>query len=128
MRFLLDTSVLIPFRDGDEKMFAIVDSFGEQVFASVVSQVELEGGVHRDPSSGLARRSGLVQLLRGIKIMSFTQAEARVYGEIVEVVGYSRRKILDRMIAAQALVAEATLVTLNPQDFDDIPNLKVHPL
>jgi tRNA(fMet)-specific endonuclease VapC len=128
VRYLLDTSVLIPFRDGDEHTFAIVESFGEQVFASVVSQVELEGGVHRDPATSETRRTGLAQLLRGIKILDFTQTEARVYGEIVEVVGYSRRKILDRMIAAQALVSDATVVTLNPSDFTDIPNLKVHTL
>jgi tRNA(fMet)-specific endonuclease VapC len=37
--------------------------------------------------------------------------------------GYSRRKVLDRMIAAQALVDEATLVTRNGDDFRDIPGL-----
>ena len=37
--------------------------------------------------------------------------------------GYSRRKLLDRMIAAQALVHRATLVTLNEDDFRDIPGL-----
>ena len=36
---------------------------------------------------------------------------------------YSRRKLLDRMIAAQALVHRATLVTFNPDDFSDIPGL-----
>jgi predicted nucleic acid-binding protein len=44
---------------------------------------------------------------------------------IVEVAGYSRRKILDRMIAAQALVHRATLVTQNPADFKDVPGLKL---
>ena len=29
------------------------------------------------------------------------------------------------MIAAQALVLQATLVTLNPADFSDIPDLKL---
>ena len=33
----------------------------------------------------------------------------------------SRRKLLDRMIAAQALVHRATLVTFNPDDFSDVP-------
>ena len=39
--------------------------------------------------------------------------------------GYSRRKLLDRMIAAQALVHRATLVTFNPDDFSDIPGLSL---
>ena len=37
--------------------------------------------------------------------------------------GYSRRKLLDRMIAAQALVHRATLVSFNPDDFSDVPGL-----
>jgi tRNA(fMet)-specific endonuclease VapC len=37
--------------------------------------------------------------------------------------GYSRRKLLDRMIVAQALVHRATLITMNPDDFSDIPGL-----
>jgi hypothetical protein len=38
-------------------------------------------------------------------------------------IGYSRRKLFDRMIAAQALVHRATLVTFNPDDFSDVPGL-----
>jgi tRNA(fMet)-specific endonuclease VapC len=128
VRYLLDTSILIPFRDGDDLIAKFVDGLGEAIFASVVSQVELEGGVYRDVSTAQFRRVGLAQLLRGVQVLPLTRHEAKVYGQIVAQVGYSRRKILDRMIAAQALVAEATLVTLNPEDFADIPNLKVHSL
>ena len=48
---------------------------------------------------------------------------AKTYGAIVARAGYSRRKLLDRMITAQALVHRATLVTLNPDDFSDVPGL-----
>ena len=41
------------------------------------------------------------------------------------VAGYSRRKVLDRMIAAQALVHRATLITRNPDDFRDVPGLEL---
>ena len=44
---------------------------------------------------------------------------------VAERVGYSRRKLLDRMIAAQAIVHRATVVTMNPDDFADIPGLDV---
>lgn len=47
------------------------------------------------------------------------------YGRIVAHAGYSRRKLLDRMIAAQALVHRAALVTLNADDFTDVPGLKL---
>jgi tRNA(fMet)-specific endonuclease VapC len=56
-------------------------------------------------------------------VLDFGAAEADAYRAIVEAVGFSRRKLLDRMIAAQALVHHATLVTQNPSDFQDIPGL-----
>ena len=34
-------------------------------------------------------------------------------------------QLLDRMIAAQALVHRATLITFNPDDFADVPNLSL---
>jgi predicted nucleic acid-binding protein len=47
----------------------------------------------------------------------------RTYGAIVASAGCSRRKLLDRMIAAQALVHRATLVTFNPDHFSGVPGL-----
>ena len=58
-------------------------------------------------------------------VLSFGNADAEAYGKIVEAAGYSRRKLLDRMIAAQAIVHRATLVTQNPSDFRDIPGLEM---
>jgi predicted nucleic acid-binding protein len=54
-----------------------------------------------------------------------TRFPAGVRGKtyIVASACYSRRKLLDRMIAAQALVHRATLVTFNPDDFSDVPGL-----
>lgn len=128
MHYLLDTRVLIPFRDGDISIAEFVDGLGESILMSVVSQVELEGGVYRDASTAEARQFRLTLLLRGIQVLAFTRNEAKTYGQIVAEACYSRQKTPDRMIAAQALVAVATLVTLNPEDFSDIPNLKVHTL
>jgi predicted nucleic acid-binding protein len=47
------------------------------------------------------------------------------YLRIVETTGFSRRKVLDRMIAAQALVHRATLITRNAADFRDVPGLQI---
>ena len=55
-------------------------------------------------------------MLSAIPALAFDDLAAKTYGDIVASAGYSRRKLLDRMIAAQALVHRATLVTFNPDD------------
>jgi tRNA(fMet)-specific endonuclease VapC len=127
-RWLLDTSVLIPFRDGDGRVVATLRDLGGERLISIISRVELEGGLVRVAGEAPIRRQLLDMLLSGIVVLPFTDLEALAYREIVASAGYSRRKLLDRMIAAQAIVADARLVTLNPGDFDDVPGLKVHPL
>ena len=64
-------------------------------------------------------------MLRAIPTLAFDDASADAYAAIVARAGYSRRKLLDRMIAAQALVHRATLVTMNPDDFSDIVGLGI---
>jgi len=62
-------------------------------------------------------------MLSAIPALAFDDLAAKTYGTIVASAGYSRRKLLDRMIAAQALVHRATLITFNPDDFSDVPGL-----
>lgn len=93
---------------------------------SIVTRVELEGGVHREPAQASVRRARLQILLRAIPTLVFDDLAATIYSSIVASAGYSRRKLLDRMIAAQALVHRAELVTFNPDDFSDVPGLTLH--
>lgn len=95
------------------------------VILSVVTRVELEGGVHTDPTQAPIRRVRLDAILEALPVVDFDQAAAEAYRGILETVGYSRRKVLDRMIAAQALVHKATLVTRNVDDFRDVPGLAI---
>ncbi len=121
----LDTSVLIPLRDGDSTVWERVNQLSGPILVSIVSVVELEGGVYRDAAQADRRRAKLDLLLSSLNILAFDSESAQTYGRIVAMAGYSRRKIFDRMIAAQALNAQATLVTLNPQDFQEITDLEV---
>ena len=123
MTILLDTSVAIPVRDGDPAVLSRLAKLEETLAVSIVTVVELQGGLAMDDSA--VRRARLDLLLRELRVLAFGQREAAAYGGIVMKAGYSRRKVLDRMIAAQAMTAGATLVTLNPGDFRDIEGLAV---
>lgn len=123
MAYLLDTNVAIHLRDGDPRISAKVAALDEAILLSIVTRVELEGGVHRDAADAPARRARLDTLLRAIPVLAFDDAAADAYAAIVA--SYSRRKLLDRMIAAHALVHRATLVTMNAADFRDIADLEL---
>lgn len=125
MAFLLDTNVLIDLRDGAPEISDRIAALDDAVLMSMISRVELEGGVYRNPGDTHVRRSRLDLLLMAIPTLDFDEPAAKAYGAIVAAAGYSRRKLLDRMIAAQAVVHKATLVTRNPSDFSDIPGLSL---
>jgi predicted nucleic acid-binding protein len=123
MTILLNTDVVIHLRDGDPWVSANVAALTGAVSMSIVTRVELEGGVYRDPAVARLRRARLDVILESIPTVAFDDAAADAYRSIVEAAGYSRRKLLDRMIAAQALIHRATLVTLNGDDYADIAQL-----
>jgi tRNA(fMet)-specific endonuclease VapC len=125
LTYLLDTSVAILVRDGDPETLKRVRTLDGAALLSIITRVELEGGVYRDPLQAARRRIRLDTMLASLPVVAFDDAAAERYGLIVQAAGYSRRKLLDRMIAAQALVHRATLITKNPGDFRDCPGLTI---
>lgn len=125
MTLLLDTVVAIHLRDGDPHITDKVASVGGAIFLSVITRVELEGGVYRYPQHASLRRARLDAILAALPTLVFDEAAANAYGAIVAETGYSRRKLLDRMIAAQAIMHRASLVTRNPGDYADITGLSL---
>jgi tRNA(fMet)-specific endonuclease VapC len=123
--YILDTNVAIRLRDGEDAIMAKVAGLEGAVLLSIITRIELESGVYRDPATAGVRRPRLDALLDVLPVLAFDDAAADAYRRIVEACGYSRRKLLDRMIAAQALVHRATLITQNPVDFGDIPGLDI---
>jgi len=123
MAYLLDTDVAIHLRDGDPAVTEKIAALDDAVLMSIVTRVELEGGVYREPTFASTRRARLDAILAAIPTLAFDDTAAVAYGAIVAHAGYSRRKLLDRMIAAQAVVHRATLVTMNADDFSGIPGL-----
>jgi tRNA(fMet)-specific endonuclease VapC len=122
---LLDTSVAIGLRDLDPDIKRRVASFVLPPIISVITMVELKGGVADASKGGAHRRRLLDEMLDVLKVVPFGPVEADIYGSIVSTLGFARPKVIDRMIAAQAIALGATLATLNPADFRSIPGLKL---
>ena len=73
-----------------------------------------------------ARLMKNLDLLRqNLDILPFDLASAQSYGVLVPQLTPKRRRVLDRMVAAQALELGARLITLTPDIFSDIPGLTV---
>lgn len=125
MAYVLDTNVAIHLRDGAPDVATRITALEGAILLSIISRVELEGGVYREATQAGLRRSRLDAMLKALPVLDFDGAAADAYRRIVEAAGYSRRKVVDRMIAAQALAHRATLVTFNADDFRDIPGLSL---
>jgi tRNA(fMet)-specific endonuclease VapC len=125
LRFLLDTSILVAMREGDARIIRRSATLAQAALVSILSVVELEGGVPAAAEGLALRRTKLDEIYETVEILPFDWDEAQSYRRIVETCGFSRTRIIDRMIGAQAIVAGATLATLNPRDFRDIPGLTI---
>ena len=125
MLLLLDTSVAILLRDGDPAISTRIAALERLPILSVLTVVELEGGVADSRPGRETRRKGVDTMLELLRVLPFGAPEAARYGQIVQELGFSRSKIIDRMIAAQALSVGAAVATLNLRDFKGIPGLQL---
>ena len=92
---------------------------------SIISVVELEGGVVADPALASLRRRLLDRMVLQFPVLDFDDGCAAAYRRIVEAIGFSRPRVIHRMIAATALAHRLSVVTANPRDFGDIPGLEL---
>ena len=125
MPFLIDTNVAIYLRDGEPSIIAQLDSLTAKPEMSILTQVELEGGVYSRPELTVRRRAAVDTLLAAITVHPFDAAAASAYRDILAACGFVRSRIADRMIAATAIVHGLTLITINGADFRDIPDLSL---
>lgn len=122
----IDTNVAIDIRDGLPAALEALGHLPEPPLLSIVTRIELEGGVFRNPGFSAKRRESLTRILERFAVINITEADVLAYGRIVAAGGFDRRRILDRLIAAQCLTRGATLVTANAGDFADIADLRLH--
>ena len=125
MPFLIDTNVAIHLRDGEPSIIAQLESLSAKPEMSILTRVELEGGVYGRSELTAKRSVAVDALLATMKVHPFDAAAASAYRDILAARGFVRSRITDRMIAATALVHGFTLITINGDDFRDIPGLSL---
>jgi tRNA(fMet)-specific endonuclease VapC len=122
---LLDTSVVISLRDGDEAIEERFRTLKGSVAISSLTLAELMSGMSVEVEERQRRETRLSLLLSGLAVLGFGVAEAEAYKVVVLALGYSRTRFVDRLIAAHAITSERALVTLNARDFSGVPSLSV---
>jgi len=120
---LIDTNVAIHLRDGDPDIVGRIAALDEPPSISIITRIELEGGLSAKPHLAEMRRRAQLEMLDEIATLDFEMAMVEAYRRILDASGYSRARVLDRMIAATAIVHGLTLITINGADFRDIPGL-----
>ena len=121
----IDTDVAIALRDANPETLRLIDDLPELPVISMITRIELENGVNAEPANERVRRKLLDRFLETIAVEMFTHADILAYGAIIYNLSYDRRTTLDRLIAAQAIARNATLITRNGRDFRRIEDLKL---
>lgn len=121
----IDTDIAIALRDVDPETHELVCALPETPVLSMITRIELENGVNAEPGLENKRRQLLSELLETYSVEMFTHADILAYGGIIYNIGYDRRTTLDRLIAAQAIARDATLITRNGRDFRRIEGLRL---
>jgi len=127
MRYLIDTTVLIPYFADDPAAIALLTQLAPEGFAvSILSYLEAYQGAIERPDPGEAKRK-FNAFFRGIPVLPVSPATAKRCAEIRSSLKRQgknpRKRAFDLVIAATALEHGLEVVTHNTKDFQDIPNL-----
>ncbi len=125
MGLLIDTDVVIHIRDGNAPVADRLANTSDQVVISLVTMIELHAGLAVDETEREQRREGIKRISEWFTVLKLDEYVVGAYGSMIERLGYSRTRVLDRLIAATAIVHDLTLVTINGTDFRDVPGLKL---
>ncbi len=121
MKTVFDTSILIEHLRGDRHATNLLQSVSnDERLASVLTRVELEGGM----KSG--ERSQVFSLLGTLRLLPVTDAVARRAGELLRRYrrSHSGIDLVDYVVAATAELNDAQIMTLNVRHFPMFQNLR----
>jgi len=125
--YLLDTNICIYLMKHQPPQVA--ERFSScmvgEVLISAITAAELEYGVVASAQEADRNRAAFDRFLSEVPIAPFDAGAARVYGLVRQASRERRRDALDKLIAAHALSLHLILVTNNPRDFADYPDLRI---
>jgi tRNA(fMet)-specific endonuclease VapC len=119
-RFLIDSDLAIYSMGGaaDSRLNQrLAECAPGEVSISAISFAEVALGTWNGKPP---RQDVLDAFVRAIPIVEFDEAAAREYAKLP-----FKRAWFDRLLAAHALSIGAAVVTNNPDDFADVPGLKI---
>jgi tRNA(fMet)-specific endonuclease VapC len=125
LRYLLDTNILSALvRDPKGAIARRIAKIGEaRICTSVIVAAELRCGVAKKHSDRLLRQVNLI--LDALEILPWESPSDRFYGELRAQLEWQGQPIgaNELLIAAHALMLQATLVTDNEREFGRVPGL-----
>jgi len=127
MRYLIDTTVLIPYFAGNQHAVTLIKQLlPDGIAVSILSYLEAYQGAIEEADPEAAKRQ-FNAFFRGIPVLAVSPAVAKRCAEIRSLLKEQgknpRKRAFDLVIAATALEHGLEVVTHNTKDFDDIPNL-----
>jgi len=123
---LLDTNVVVAFLNGDKSILKRIRVEIDEIGLSTLVVAELDYGVKVSQRSE-DNLEKLYRLLEIIQVVPFDIECAKIFGTIkskLRSLGKPTGEV-DALIAATAMVHEATLVATNKKHFENIEGLKI---
>ena len=113
-------------RDESQPSHRTSDPFrrGANIRVSTLVYSQLLQGVPKSERPEL-EIAAIAAFVGAIHLADYDRSAASTYGRLVAAFGFSRRNVVDHMIAAHAISLDATLVTNNVKDFVGLPGLAV---
>lgn len=120
MKYLLDTNVLSDFARGEQAVMArLRQEVPSQLSVSVITEMEIEYGLARNPNLAPRVRDVMRTLLNTISVVPFEREDARVAAQLRASLNSQGTPIgaYDVLLAASALRRGLKIVTHNAREF-----------